>query len=351
MNEDRQLKIIGKTKHRSPAPNRASISVAPPPGATDRGALGAKLRHQPEEVGDQRDRDHGGQTGDSRLSQRVQSIAAELRRGIGAQTIEYISIEKLKPDRRNAREHPESQIDLLTSSIEQFGFIGAIITDENDEIIAGHGQLEAAKRAGLDRVPRIRVTHLTAKAKAAFALAHNRLAELSLWNEPQLAMTLEELWSADLDFSFEATGFDSVDLDRLLGPEPDPRARKTIVDGYSKDPDDEIPAVRDRTPAISQFGDIWIAGEHRILHGDARDPVSYARLLGSETAAQVVTDPPYNVTAKHISSKAFPNFQQGAGELRPREYTDFLASALDSACSLLARRRDSSRFHGRAPSQ
>jgi hypothetical protein len=55
----------------------------------------------------------------------------------------------------------------------------------------------------------------------------------------------------------EITGFDTVDLDRLLGPEPDPREAKVDGEGYSQDPDDRIPALQDERPAISQSGDLW----------------------------------------------------------------------------------------------
>ena len=124
----------------------------------------------------------------------------------------------------------------------------------------------------MDVVPCIRVTHLTAKAKIALSLADNRLGELSAWDEVALTSQLEQLLTPDLDFDFEVTGFDTVDADRLLGPEPDPLGRKSGTGEFSLDPDDNVPRLETEGPSVSQPGDLWDLGTHRLLHGDALDP-------------------------------------------------------------------------------
>jgi hypothetical protein len=181
----------------------------------------------------------------------IEQIDDEIRRAVEPGAIEYVPVGALKPDPHNARKHPESQIELLAASIRQFGFVGAIIVDEGNKIISGHGRHEGAKRNGMDVVPCIRVTHLTGKAKIALALADNHLAELSAWDEPALALQLEQLLAPDLDFDFEVTGFDTVDADRLLGPEPDPLGRKSGTGEFSTDPDDNVPRLETcRSPVI-----------------------------------------------------------------------------------------------------
>ena len=120
-----------------------------------------------------------------------------------------------------------------------------------------------------------------------------------------------------------------------LSPEPDPRGRKTRDEDYSKDPDDKIPALRDGRPTASRTGDLWIAGEHRLFHGDALDAASYVALLEAETVAQVIADPPYNVSARHISSKKFRDFQYASGDMTSREFTGYL-SRLASFCARVA---------------
>jgi hypothetical protein len=172
---------------------------------------------------------HGGdvKAAASGRVRQIEQIDDEIRRALGPGAIEYVPVRALKPDPHNARKHPENQIDLLAASIRQFGFVGAIIVDERNVIISGHGRREAAKRVGMEVVPCIRVTHLTAKAKIALSLADNRLGELSAWDEAALTSQIEQLLTPDLGFDFEVTGCDTVDADRLLGPEPDPLGRKS----------------------------------------------------------------------------------------------------------------------------
>lgn len=264
----------------------------------------------------------------------IERIGDEIRRAVEPGAIEYVAVGDLKPDPRNARKHPDSQIDLLAASFRQFGFAGAIVIDEGNVIISGHGRHQAARRVGMDAVPCIRVTHLTAKAKMALALADNRLGELSAWDEAALASQLEQLLAPDLDFDFEVTGFDTVDADRLLGPEPDPLGRKSGTGEFSVDPDDDVPSLETEAPSVSQPGDMWDLGTHRVLHGDALDPWSYGALLGDEVATQVVTDPPYNVPNRgHVTSRPFREFAMAAGEMSSKEFSGFLARALSLAAT------------------
>src|SRR5262245_13603755 len=255
----------------------------------------------------------------------IEHIDAEIRRAIEPSAIEYVPVGDLKPDPHDARKHPESQIDLLTASIREFGFVGVIIVDEANVIISGHGRHAAAERVGMDVVPCIRVTHLTAKAKMALSLADNRLGELSAWDEVTLTSQLAELLTPDLDFDFEVTGFDTVDADRLLAPEPDPLGRKSGTGEFSMDPDDNHPRLEIEGPSVSQPGNMWELGSHRVLHGDALDRRSYEVLLGAEVATQIVTDPLYNVSNRgHVPSTPFCEFAMAAGEMCPKECSGFL---------------------------
>ena len=288
---------------------------------------------------------HGGEV-DAAASCRVRQIEQiddEFRRAVEPGAIEYVPVGDLKPNPHNARKHPESQIDLLAASIRQFGFVGAIIVDEGNKIISGHGRRAAAKRIGMDVVPCIRVTHLTAKAKIALSLADNRLGELSDWDEVALTSQLGQLLTPDLDFDFEVTGFDTVDADRLLGPEPDP-CRKSGTGEFSTDPDDNVPRLETEGPSVSQPGDLWDLGTHRLLHGDALDPRSYEVLFGDEVATQIVTDPPpYNVPNRgHVSSRPFREFAMAAGEMSSKEFSGFLARVLSLAAEMA---RDGAIFH------
>ena len=276
-------------------------------------------------------------------ARQIEQFDDEIRRAVEPGVIEYVPVGDLKPDPHNARKHPESQINLLVASFRQFGFVGVITIDEANVIISGHGRYQAAQRVGMDVVPCIRVTHLTAKAKTALALADNRLGELSAWDEAALGKQLEELLTPDLDFDFEVTGFDTVDADRLLGPEPNPLARKSGTGEFSSDPDDDVPPLETAGPSVSRSGDMWDLGVHRVLHGDALDPRSYEILLGDDVATQVVTDPPYNVPNRgHVSSRPFREFPMASGEMSPREFSGFLTRAFSLAAGTA---RDGAIFH------
>ena len=159
---------------------------------------------------------------------RVAAIEQDLRQALGPAAVEHLPTGAIRSNPRNARRHSRKQIEQLADSLRAFGFLCPVIIDEAEQLLAGHGRLVAAKSLGLATVPCLRVQHLTPEAKRAFALADNRLAELSDWDEDLLKAELEELAAleADLTFSLEVTGFDTVDLDRLLGPEPSPTGRR-----------------------------------------------------------------------------------------------------------------------------
>lgn len=117
-------------------------------------------------------------------------------------TVEYVAVETLLPYKNNARAHGDADVDAIMASIREFGFNDPIGVWK-DIIVEGHGRLLAAKRMGLESVPVIRLDHMTDKQRKAYALAHNKTAELSGWDFDVLAAELQEL--SDIDMS--AFGF------------------------------------------------------------------------------------------------------------------------------------------------
>lgn len=115
--------------------------------------------------------------------------------------IEEVDIAKLKPYERNAKEHPQEQIDMIVKSIEEYGFINPILIDADYNVIAGHGRILASKKLGLTKVPCLYVEGLSDEQRRAYILADNKLFELGDWNEIELKTEVE---SIDFDFdSFE----------------------------------------------------------------------------------------------------------------------------------------------------
>lgn len=241
--------------------------------------------------------------------------------------IERRPIDQLKANPRNARTHSKKQVQVLAASIREFGFLGAVLVDEADQLLSGHGRIEAARSLGMTDVPTIAVKHLTPERKRAFALADNRLAELAGWDDELLSIELTGLSELELDFDFEVTGFDTVDVDRLAGLTTDRAVEPEVV----PEPDRE-------QPPVSELGDLWQLGRHRLLCGSALDGEAYCRLLGDERAQMVFTDPPYNVPiGGHVcglGSVAHPEFKMASGEMSGEEFTAFLSSFMRLTASV-----------------
>lgn len=133
--------------------------------------------------------------------------------------IEYISILQIAPYVKNARTHSEEQISQIIESIREFGFTNPILIDQHNELIAGHGRLEAAKIVGLETVPAVRLSDLTEQQVKALRIVDNQLALNAGWDLDLLAAEIVEL-EAD-DFNLDLLGFDDDFLAGLLPDEMD----------------------------------------------------------------------------------------------------------------------------------
>ena len=122
-------------------------------------------------------------------------------------SIEYVDINSITPYEHNARAHKDADVEAIKNSILKFGFKDPIGVWHNT-IVEGHGRLIAAKALGMDKVPVIRLDDLTDEQRKAYALAHNKTAELSDWDWDVLASELEEL----SDFDMSEFGFDVPEI-------------------------------------------------------------------------------------------------------------------------------------------
>lgn len=120
--------------------------------------------------------------------------------------IEQVGIDKLIPYINNAKQHTESQVTKIASSIREFGFVNPVLIDKDYNIIAGHGRVEAAKKLGLDNVPCVYIEGLSDTQRKAYILADNRLGELAEWDMDLVTSELEAL--QEQDFNIDLTGFE-----------------------------------------------------------------------------------------------------------------------------------------------
>jgi ParB-like chromosome segregation protein Spo0J len=131
--------------------------------------------------------------------------------------IEWVRPESLKPYAGNPRTHSAKQIRQIADSIRTFGFTNPVLVDNDHGVIAGHGRIAAAKLLGIERVPTLRLAQMNEAEKRAYIIADNRLAENAGWDRELLAIEFKYLEELDLEFDLSVTGFDTGDIDLLLG--------------------------------------------------------------------------------------------------------------------------------------
>ena len=237
--------------------------------------------------------------------------------------VEERPIASLALRRRNPRTHSEKQIRQIAQSIETFGFTNPVLIDSKGTVVAGHGRVRAAKLLGMQAVPTLTLEHLTEAQIRAYVIADNKLAENAGWDRDLLAIELQELAELDLGFDLEMIGFETAEIDLLIGD---------AAVGDAADPADAIAEIDPMAPVVSSPGDLWSIGPHRLLCGDATDTAAYARLMDGRKARMVFVDPPYNVPIDgHVSGLGrvkHAEFAMASGERSEAEFVAFLETTL-----------------------
>lgn len=249
--------------------------------------------------------------------------------------IRYRSPSELKANPRNPRRHSDKQIGQIAESIKAFQFISPVVVNGQNEVVIGHGRLLAAQRLGLKEVPTIQVRHLTAHQLQALTIADNKLALNSDWDDRLLGEHLKELAEAGLNFSLDVLGFEVGEIDFTVSK----------LDRVAVAADDDVQVPDPTRPPVAQKGDLWALGAHRLLVGDATDRKSYTRLLGTERARAVFTDPPYNVPISgFVSGKGrakHHEFVMASGEMSEAQFNAFLSNV----CQLLVDHTEEGSLH------
>ena len=194
-------------------------------------------------------------------------------------TVEQWPIDRLIEYARNPRKN-DAVVDQMAGAIREFGFRIPIVAKSDGSVVDGHLRLKAARKLGLTEVPVALADELTDAQIKAFRLLANRSANWAEWDTELLRLELGDL--NVLGFDLTLTGFGEIELGSLL-------ADKT--EGLT-DPDD-APAVPEHP--VSQTGDLWLLGRHRLLCGDSTVATDVERVLGGVEPHLMVTDPPYGV--------------------------------------------------------
>jgi DNA modification methylase len=194
--------------------------------------------------------------------------------------LERWPIERLIPSPRNARTHSDIQVAEIAGSIRAFGFANPILVGADNDVVAGHGRLAAARLLGLTEVPVIVLRGLSDVQRRQLMLADNRIALNASWDAELLRLELKDLSALGADLRL--VGFTAKELAVALA-----HGEPGLTD------ENEIPALAEQPVSVS--GEIWCLGEHRIACGDSTDKKSVSALLGPIKPNLMVTDPPYGV--------------------------------------------------------
>ena len=189
---------------------------------------------------------------------------------------------ELHNDPANVRKHGEQNLAAIKASLARFGQQKPIVVNQDGVVIAGNGTLMAARALGWQTIKAVR-TNLAGSEATAFAIADNRTAELAEWDDAALQQQLAAI-AIDDEELLAATGFDEKELAKLAAA----NAPEVTEDDVPEPPADPI----------TQPGDLWLLGKHRLLCGDSTKAEDVERLMDGNKADMVFTDPPYGVNVQ-----------------------------------------------------
>ena len=183
-----------------------------------------------------------------------------------------LNINEVIPYPDNPRKN-DNAVDAVAESIKQCGYCSPIVIDEDNVILAGHTRLKALKKLKWKEVECVRKTGLTEEQKKKYRVLDNKTNELAEWDFDLLEEEIDGLDFDGFDFGFDMSPFE----------EP-----QEIVE-------DEPPEVDEESEPITQLGDIWQLGAHRLMCGDSTDKATVERLMDGKKADMILSDPPYGM--------------------------------------------------------
>ena len=223
----------------------------------------------------------------------------------------YLPPDQLVTPKRNVRERDPTHIRALMHSISRLGFVDPVLIDESRNILNGVERVEAGKELGIEAIPCVVATHLSATEKRVVRLALNRLAEKGHWSIDDLKVELTEL--SELGVAIEDTAFTVAELDQIiLEDDIDPVERGPLAPPPNAEP-------------VARLGDVFVFDDgHRLICGNAINAETYELLLEELTARLILTDEPYNVPiAGHVTKGEHPEFVMASGEMSDAEFLAF----------------------------
>lgn len=224
----------------------------------------------------------------------------------------YKKINDLIPYVNNPRKN-DGAVDVVASSIKNFGFKVPIVLDGQNEIVTGHTRLKAAQKLGLEEVPCIIADDLTPAQIKAFRLADNKVSEFAEWDFELINIELDSLDGFNMtNFGFEL-GFDEM-------------LEEVIDDDFDVDK-----AIEDIKEPTGKAGDVWKLGRHRLMCGDSTKAEDVEKLMAGQKVDLYLTDPPYNVAYEGKTKDALTIQNDNMSNDTSRQFLVDAFSAADNA--------------------
>lgn len=213
---------------------------------------------------------------------------------------------KMVPNPANPNKHPDDQIKLLAKIIKASGWRQPItVSKRSGFIVKGHGRLMAAQLAGFKQVPVDYQEYASEAEEYADLIADNRIAELAEIDQKMLADIFAEIDTGEIDL--DQTGYTDQEVEQLVTSLAESLHQELDVDSNANDTP-EAPAE-----PVTQYGDIWILGRHRVMCGDSTSEKDVATLLDGAAPEILVTDPPY-------CSGGFQESKRSVGSIGTKRY-------------------------------
>ena len=223
-----------------------------------------------------------------------------------------IPIEDFIPHELNTNRHPEEQIEVLAKLMAIHGIRHPIIISSlSNKCVAGHGRYEAIRLLGLEKIPVVYQNFNSHLEEYKFLESDNYIAEFSDHDTKKMLANLKELKVVIPDFDFEEIGLIDFDIPNCG------------TDGEDNEKDD-LPSIPDHP--ITELGDVWVLGDHRIACGDSKDIDLIDCLTLDNKADMILTDPPYNLVENDVGYK-----DQDLRTDRSDSYKDLKESSWDKS--------------------
>ncbi len=239
------------------------------------------------------------------------------------QKLKLLDLSSLKRPKSRLRKADVSHVANIAKSIKIVGQGAPVIIDAEGQIINGDAVVQALKELGETQVWCVVLDHLSEDEADFLRIALNKLSDGSDWLMEDLRPALIKL--EEIGFDLIGTGFTLPELDIIMLP-----------DALESAPEAEEQVPEPECVVISELGDLWLLGEHRLLCGDSTSPESYRLVLSGTLADAIFTDCPWNIPidgfVSGLGKVKHQDFKMAAGEMSEEQFLAFV-DAFTALCT------------------